>query len=97
MFVWVGLLVVSCVKVAGLGMMMDMNGEDKGLERPGSKYPLSDQVIDVAVSTALYAIIAILEVVLGVWMGGKQSRRANSATTEEERIVKADTGMTQVV
>lgn len=87
-FVWVGLLAVTCVKVAGLGMMMDMGDVKKGFERKESKYPLSDQVIDLAVMAGLYAVLAVLEGVLGVWKKGPQrARKAESAVTDEETIV----------
>jgi len=65
--VWVGLLAVSVVKTAGLVKM-----ENNGIYRTGSKYPMSDQVIDVAVMAGVYLVIAILEVWLGLWRkGGK--------------------------
>jgi hypothetical protein len=65
--VWVGLLVVSVVKTAGLVKM-----ENNGIYRTGSKYPMSDQVIDVAVMAGVYLVIAILEGWLGLWRkGGK--------------------------
>jgi hypothetical protein len=61
-FVWVGLLAVSVVKTAGLVMM-----ENNGIYRTGSKYPMSDQVIDVGVMAGVYLVIAVLEVWLGLW------------------------------
>lgn len=60
--VWVGGIVMTVVKVVGLS--------NEGIEgRKGSKYPVSDQVIDVAVMAGVYAFIAILEGVLGIWSG----------------------------
>ena len=47
--------------------------------RKGSKYPVSDQVIDVAVMAGVYAVVAILEVVLGVW-------RAKRRRSGERRV-----------
>lgn len=51
---------MCAVKVVGLSKE-GING------RKGSKYPISDQVIDVAVMAGVYAVIAILELVLGFW------------------------------
>ena len=61
-FVWVGLLAMNVAKVAGLVKM-----ENNGIYRTGSKYPMSDQVIDVAVMAGVYLVIAILEIWLGIW------------------------------
>lgn len=59
---WVGGIVMSVVQVAGL--------VKEGIDgRKGSKYPVSDQVIDVAVMAGVYAVIGVLEVGLGVWRG----------------------------
>jgi hypothetical protein len=60
--VWIGLLVMSVVQTAGLVKM-----ENNGIYRTGSKYPMSDQVLDVAVMAGIYLVIAILEVWLGLW------------------------------
>jgi hypothetical protein len=60
--VWIGLLAMNVVKTAGLVKM-----ENNGIYRTGSKYPMSDQVIDVAVMAGVYLAIAILEVWLGLW------------------------------
>ena len=57
---WVGGCIMDVVKVVGL-VKMGING------RKGSKYPISDQVIDVAVMAGVYAVIGLLELVLGVW------------------------------
>ena len=35
--------------------------------RKGSDYPVSDQVIDVAVMAGVYAVVGVLEVLLDVW------------------------------
>ena len=59
---WIGLLTMSVVKTVGLVKM-----ENKGIYRTGSRYPMSDQVIDVAVMAGVYLVIAILEVWLGLW------------------------------
>jgi hypothetical protein len=61
-FVWFGLLTMNAIKVGGL---VDM--ENNGIYRTGSKYPMSDQVIDVGVMAGVYLVIAILEVSLGLW------------------------------
>ncbi|KAK0120249.1 hypothetical protein ONS95_011655 [Cadophora gregata] len=66
--VWIGGVAVSAVKVIGLSK----EGIDS---RKGSKYPLSDQVIDVAVMAGVYAVVAILEVVLSFWRASRQARR----------------------
>jgi hypothetical protein len=42
--------------------------------RKGSKYPISDQVIDVAVMAGVYAVIMILELVLGFWRASRRAR-----------------------
>ncbi|KAG0645975.1 hypothetical protein D0Z07_7918 [Hyphodiscus hymeniophilus] len=73
--VWVGGVIMSVVKVVGL-VKMGING------RKGSKYPVSDQVIDVAVMAGVYAVIGMLEVVLGVW-------RARRATLDEAESVRS--------
>lgn len=65
--VWLGGVVMSVVKAVGL--------VKEGIDgRKGSKYPVSDQVIDVAVMAGVYAVIAVLEVILGVWRV-KRARR----------------------
>ncbi|WPH03953.1 Hypothetical protein R9X50_00683600 [Acrodontium crateriforme] len=58
LIVWIGLMVMSIVKVVGL----DKEGIDG---RKGSKYMVSDQVIDVGVMAGVYAVIAVLELILG--------------------------------
>jgi hypothetical protein len=67
--VWIGGVVMSAVQVVGL-IKEGINGRKK------SKYPISDQVIDVAVMAGVYAVVGILELVLGLW---RASRRARSA------------------
>ncbi|KAH7346239.1 hypothetical protein BKA65DRAFT_273322 [Rhexocercosporidium sp. MPI-PUGE-AT-0058] len=66
--VWIGGVVMSVIKVVGLSK----EGIDS---RKGSKYPLSDQVTDVAVMAGLYAVAAILEVVLGFWRALRRARK----------------------
>jgi len=61
LILWLGGVAMSAVKVVGL-TNEGING------RKGSKYPVADQVTDVSVITGVYLMIAILEVVLGVWM-----------------------------
>jgi len=60
--VWLGLLTMNVVKMVGLVKM-----ENNGIYRTGSKYPMSDQVLDVAVMAGVYLVIVILEVWLGLW------------------------------
>lgn len=67
--VWIGGVVMSAVQVVGL-IKEGIDGRKK------SKYPISDQVIDVAVMAGVYAVVGILELVLGLW---RASRRARSA------------------
>jgi hypothetical protein len=84
---WVGGIVVSCVKVVGLSNE-GING------RKGSKYPVSDQVIDVAVMAGVYAVVMLLEIVLGFWRAlrraGRESLRSRSppGMGEEEVVGK---------
>ncbi|KAG4413006.1 hypothetical protein IFR04_013865 [Cadophora malorum] len=80
--VWIGGIVMSAVKVVGLSK----EGIDS---RKGSKYPLSDQVIDVAVMAGVYAVVAILEVVLGFWRALRRARR--------EREQSPQSGMSPVM
>ncbi len=65
---WLGGMAMTVVKVVGL-----MNEGIHG--RKGSKYPIIDQVTDVAVIAAVYLVIQVLEVVLGLWR--MKSRRGN--------------------
>jgi hypothetical protein len=65
--VWIGGTVVSAVQVAGL--------VKEGIDgRKGSKYPVSDQVIDVAVMAGVYVVIGVLELGLGVWRVKRRER-----------------------
>ncbi|KGQ10140.1 hypothetical protein BBAD15_g4513 [Beauveria bassiana D1-5] len=59
MVVWLGGMVMSVVKAIGL--------DREGILRKGSKYPMSDQVLDVAVIAGVYGVIAALELVTGLW------------------------------
>jgi hypothetical protein len=65
--IWLGGTVMSVVKVVGL----DKEGIDG---REGSNYPVSDQVIDVAVMAGVYAVLDCLDVGLDVW---RVHRRTN--------------------
>ncbi|KFY46136.1 hypothetical protein V494_00594 [Pseudogymnoascus sp. VKM F-4513 (FW-928)] len=58
--IWLGGTTISVVKVVGL-VKEGING------RKGSKYPISDQTIDVAVMAGVYAGIGMLEAILGLW------------------------------
>jgi len=68
-FVWTGLMVLSVVKTVGL-----VYQENKGVKRMGSKYPVSDQVIDVAVMAGVYLALVALELWLGIWRAARSSR-----------------------
>ena len=57
---WVGGIVMSVLKAVGLSKL-GISG------RKGSKYPVSDQFIDVAVMAGVYAVVALLELGLAVW------------------------------
>jgi len=77
-FLWVGLMAFSAVKTVGLRYM-----ENKGLDRIPSKYPTSDQVLDLAVSSGVYLVLAGLEVGLAFWrrrriVGGRRSEDRES-------------------
>jgi hypothetical protein len=67
--IWIGGVVMSAVQVVGL-IKEGINGRKK------SKYPISDQVIDVAVMAGVYAVVGILELVLGLWRASRRSRSA---------------------
>ncbi|KAL3421642.1 hypothetical protein PVAG01_05798 [Phlyctema vagabunda] len=68
---WIGGLVMNAVQAAALAM--------EGMHaREGGKYPLSDQVIDVAVMAGVYAVTMMLEIVLAMW------RRQTSAMESEK-------------
>ncbi|KAH8601163.1 hypothetical protein B0O99DRAFT_502107 [Bisporella sp. PMI_857] len=68
---WVGGIVVNSVKVVGL-----TNAGIHG--RKGTKYPVVDQVTDIAVMAGVYAVIAILELVLGTWKAFRKASRHGS-------------------
>ncbi|KAF8851402.1 hypothetical protein BDZ45DRAFT_750676 [Acephala macrosclerotiorum] len=65
---WIGGVAMCAVKVVGLSKE-GING------RKGSKYPISDQVIDIAVMAGVYAVIVILELMLGFWRALRASVR----------------------
>lgn len=68
---WLGGMAVSVVQVVGL--------DNEGINgRKGTKYPVSDQVIDVAVMAGVYAVIALLELGLGVWNVKRNGGRRES-------------------
>jgi hypothetical protein len=73
--VWIGGVVTSAVPVVGL-RKEGING------RKGSKYPISDQVIDVGVMAGVYAMVAILELVLGFWRALRRARGARENTPQ---------------
>jgi len=73
--VWMGGVAVSAVQVVGLSK--------EGIHgRKGSKYPISDQVIDVAVMAGVYAVVAILELVLGLWRALRRARGQRESTPQ---------------
>lgn len=59
MVIWLGGMTMAIVKVVGL--------HKEGDPRKGSKYPMSDQILDVAVIAGVYAVVAVLEAVMGLW------------------------------
>ena len=70
--IWIGGVTMCVIQVVGLSKE-GING------RKGSKYPISDQVIDVAVMAGVYVVLAILEMVLGFW---KAARRSSAGRQE---------------
>ncbi|KAJ8063036.1 hypothetical protein OCU04_008280 [Sclerotinia nivalis] len=74
MIVWIGGIAVSVVQVIALEQQFGINGSK------GSKYPVSDQFLDVAVMAGVYAVIALLEIILVTWRGKKRT-----AALREER------------
>ncbi|CEJ94722.1 hypothetical protein VHEMI10238 [[Torrubiella] hemipterigena] len=58
-FIWLGTMVMSIVKVVGLHY--------EGNDRTGSAYPMSDQILDVSVMAGVYAVLIVLEIVLRRW------------------------------
>jgi hypothetical protein len=78
--VWVGGVVMSVVKVVGLS--------NEGIDgRKGSKYPVSDQVIDVAVMAGVYAVIGLLEIGLDVWRAQRRRSGAEKDSLQSESPV----------
>jgi hypothetical protein len=73
---------MTVVKVVGL-VKGGVNG------RKGSKYPVSDQVIDVAVMAGVNAVIGILEVVLAVWRVQRR-KRANRESVGRSSVVETE-------
>lgn len=73
--VWIGGVVMSAVQVVGLSKE-GING------RKGSKYPISDQVIDVAVMAGVYAVVMILELVLVFWRASRRARSQKENTPQ---------------
>jgi hypothetical protein len=74
---------MSAVKVAGL-VRMGIDG------RKGSKYPVSDQVIDVAVMAGVYAVIALLELGLRFWRASRAGIWAGEFQGEGETVVEQE-------
>ncbi|KAG9246917.1 hypothetical protein BJ878DRAFT_244682 [Calycina marina] len=68
---WVGGIVMNVIKVVAL-VKEGING------RRDSKYPIVDQVTDVAVVAGVYAVLAILEVVLQLWRAFRINNRQQS-------------------
>jgi len=73
--VWMGAIAMSAVQVVGLSKE-GING------RKGSKYPISDQVIDVAVMAGVYAVVMILEIMLGFWRALRRARSQRENTPQ---------------
>ncbi|APA08710.1 predicted protein [Sclerotinia sclerotiorum 1980 UF-70] len=67
MIVWIGGIAVSVVQVIALEQQFGINGSK------GSKYPVSDQILDIAVMAGVYAVIALLEIILVTWKGKKRT------------------------
>lgn len=57
---WVALAVMNGVKIA-------QETKEGAGSRKGSKYPEADEITDVAVMIGVYAILALLEIILSVW------------------------------
>jgi hypothetical protein len=66
-FLWIGMMIVSLVKIAGL-----VNMEHNGIHRTDSKYPIVDWVTDVSVIAGVYLFLAVMEVWLSVWKQGSR-------------------------
>lgn len=82
--IWIGGIVMCAVKVVGLSNE-GING------RKGTKYPISDQVIDISVMAGVYAAISILELVLGFWRALRRaSRRQDSPQSGMSPVIGRD-------
>lgn len=57
---WIALVVTNGVKIA------EETKEGTGA-RKGSKYPVADEITDVSVMMGVYAVLAVLEMILSVW------------------------------
>jgi hypothetical protein len=80
MIIWIGGMAMCTIQAIGLGK--------EGMEaRKGSKYPLGDQVLDVAVMAGVYVVIATLEVLLGVWKTIRVRGSAESLRSETREMV----------
>lgn len=80
--IWLGGTAMTVAKVVGL-VKEGING------RIGSKYPISDQTIDVAVMAGVYAVIGMLEVVLGLWrvIGGRRCGSLGTASLVQQEAL----------
>lgn len=78
--VWIGLMVMEIVKVVGLAKM----GFTGSLGRVGSKYPVSDQVIDGGVMAGVFAVLALLETWLILAAAHNHSKEAEQVKDPEE-------------
>jgi hypothetical protein len=81
-FVLTGLCIVSIFKTVGL-VLEQNNGE----KRIGSKYPVSDQLLDVAVMAGVYLALAVLEVALGIWKIRASTRREKEPLEERDTVL----------
>ena len=81
---------MTVLKVVGLNDIGDREANGAG-KRNGSKYPLSDQIIDVAVMAGVYAVLAVLEVGLEVWRAERrvpdQGVERTGMTGSAERVM----------
>lgn len=84
-FVWVGLMAMEIVKSVGLG-----KEESRGEKRIGSKYPVNDQLIDVGVMAGVFAVLAVLEVLIAVWRA--ESEREHKVGEEVDSLENAHIG-----
>jgi len=81
--VWIGGVVMSVIQVVGLSNE-GING------RKGSKYPISDQVIDAAVMAGVYAVLGILETVIAFWRALNRIRAIREERGDSEAIPVVD-------